>query len=316
MKRNEKNYLISVDGGGTKTEICLLEQEQGEKQSFFCGSTNYKNIGMAAAAGQLKQGMEKIFKEKEIRQEEIKGIVIGVSGCDTEEDMGIYHQMVRQAGIPLAKTFICNDAELVFLSVAKFPGICVISGTGSVAFGFDREGRACRCGGWGSLLSDQGSGYWIGRQGLEAWVRFCDGQTGESPVFEKLKVFYGMEQEKEIPYRLSELGHGQVAACAKIICQSAEAGEPLCQHILRSAAGETAAMAGTLYRKMEMEKEGTMDLVTSGSIFKSDFYMTEFQKQFREMTRCKNTVCITLGETPAQAGIRLAREKFAKMGNE
>ena len=154
----EGRYLFSVDGGGTKTEYCVYDMDLRKMQSFRFGSTNYKNIGLKEAASRLKNAFYTICDSLNIELQEIQGMVIGVSGCDTESDYAVYQSIVKHMGLDLKKVYICNDSEFVFLSVADKPGICVISGTGSIAVGFDKEGKTYRCGGWGRPLSDIGSG--------------------------------------------------------------------------------------------------------------------------------------------------------------
>ena len=49
------------------------------------------------------------------------------------------------------------------------PGVVIIAGTGSIAYGHNGQGQAARAGGWGYVLGDEGSGYWIGRHALRRW---------------------------------------------------------------------------------------------------------------------------------------------------
>lgn len=69
---------------------------------------------------------------------------------------------------PLARRVkVLSDAELAHeRSFGKRPGIVLISGTGSIAYGRNSQGRAARAGGWGPLLGDEGSSFWIGAEGL------------------------------------------------------------------------------------------------------------------------------------------------------
>lgn len=306
----EGRYLFSVDGGGTKTEYCVYDMDSRKMQSFYFGSTNYKNIGLKEAAFQLKNSFHTICNSLNIELQEVQGMVIGVSGCDTESDYAVYQSIVKYMGLDLQKVYICNDSELVFLSVADKPGICVISGTGSIAVGFDKEGKTYRCGGWGRPLSDLGSGYWIGEQMLKKWIKYCDGQDPYDEIFRTLEEFYHLEKTEELPYYIAALSQKDITAAAHLICDEADRGNSLCGQVLLEAAEEVADIAVAVYRKINPEKQEKIHIVISGSIFKGVFYRQTFQRIFQEKTGHVNIQYISLSKSPAQAGIRLARDIF------
>lgn len=306
----EGNYLFSIDGGGTKTEFCIYDTTSGHTTSATFGSTNYKVVGLEAATVNLKDSFYKICCMQNIRVEDILGIVIGVSGCDTRQDYEVYDLIARHMRVDMDKVFICNDSELVFRSVAKKPGICAISGTGSIAVGFDKTGKVYRCGGWGSPLSDQGSGYWIGEQVLKAWIRHCDGQLPGDEIFKKLAAFYHLERETEIPYFIAGFDHAEITSSARMISDEAEHGNPICEKVVRAAAYEVADMAAAVYQKLKLPENERIDLVTSGSIFNGWLYLKIFRERFRERTDNENINYVVFDKSPAQAGIQLARNMF------
>lgn len=306
----EGRYLFSVDGGGTKTEFCVYDMDLRKMQSFRFGSTNYKNIGLKEATFHLKNSFYTICDSLNIELQEIQGMVIGVAGCDTESDYAVYQSIIKHMGLDLQKVYICNDSELVFLSVADKPGICVISGTGSIAVGFDKEGKTYRCGGWGRPLSDLGSGYWIGEQMLKKWIKYCDGQEPDNEIFRTLGEFYHLEKTEELPYYIAALSQRDITAAAHLICDGADRGNSLCGQVLSEAAEEAADIAAAVYRKICLEKQEKMHMVISGSIFKGGFYRQTFQRIFEEKTGHANIQYVSLNKSPAKAGIRLARDIF------
>lgn len=313
-------YLFSIDGGGTKTEFCLFDTSTGRRESYLFGSTNYKNVGLKIADANLKDSFFKICNGQNIEVEEIIGVVIGVSGCDTAQDYDIYRSIASHMRLNPDCIYICNDSELVFLSVADKPGICAIAGTGSIAVGFDRSGQSYRCGGWGNPLSDLGSGYWIGQQVLTVWIQYCDGQRNEDPIFSKLHSFYHLENVRtpeEIPSIIAGLNHADIASCAWMLSDEAENGNLLCKDVVCRAAREVADMAAAVYRKLNLGAEEPLHMVTSGSIFKGELYRKTFQKALREKTGHPDIDYVIFDESPAQAGIRLAKRRFLmKKGGE
>ncbi len=312
-RMERSRYLFSIDGGGTKTEFCFFDRHTGQKKSYLFGSTNYKNVGLKIADANLKDSFFEICNSQNIEPDEIMGVVIGVSGCDTARDYEVYRSIASHMRLNPDRIYICNDSELVFLSVAEKPGICAISGTGSIAVGFDRSGRSYRCGGWGNPLSDLGSGYWIGQQVLTTWIQYCDGQRKEDPVFSKLHSFYHLENVRtpeEIPCIIAGLNHADIASCARMLSDEAEKGNLLCQDVVCRAAKEVADMAAAVYRKLDLAYDEPFHMVTSGSIFKGELYLKTFQKALREKTGHPDIEYVKFDESPAQAGIRLAKRHF------
>lgn len=311
-----KKYIISIDGGGTKTEFCVLEIHKNEKKSFTFGSSNYKSVGLQTAKQNITQSYWQICTEMEIQNEQIEGIVIGISGCDTRHDYKVYRDIIKDMNLSEAKVYLCNDSELLFLSIAQAPGIGVVAGTGTIAIGFDNEQNKARCGGWGSPLSDLGSGYWIGEKVIREWIRCYDKQVPEQPVFHELEVFYGLQDEECIPHRLTELNITEIASCAKVVAQEAERKSMFCAQIIEEAAGHTAELAHGVYQQLALYKNQTIDMLVSGSIFKSNYFYKLFKEKAEILMKDTTIHFITVDESPANSGLKLAKNKFCNSNKE
>ena len=103
-------------------------------------------------------------------------ICLGIAGVDRPDDAAIVRAIMKRIGYK-ARVLVVNDALVALESGAPGqPGIVIISGTGSISYGRNAEGMAARSGGWGYVLGDEGSGYWMGRLALRAIVREADGR--------------------------------------------------------------------------------------------------------------------------------------------
>src|SRR5438045_2968301 len=103
-------------------------------------------------------------------------ICLGIAGVDRPDDTAAVHSIMRRIGAK-AQVVVVNDALVALVAGAgDSPGVVVVAGTGSIAYGRDAAGRAARAGGWGYLLGDEGGGFWIGRSALTAVVRQFDGR--------------------------------------------------------------------------------------------------------------------------------------------
>ena len=101
-------------------------------------------------------------------------ICLGIAGVDRPNDAAVVRGIMKRIGFK-ARVLIVNDALIALETGAPGqPGVVIISGTGSIAYGRNAAGEAARSGGWGYVLGDEGSGYWIGRAALRAVLREAD----------------------------------------------------------------------------------------------------------------------------------------------
>ena len=103
-------------------------------------------------------------------------ICLGIAGVDRAEDAAIIRGIMRRIGNK-APVLVVNDALIALEAGAgDGPGIVVIAGTGSICYGRNERGQAARAGGWGYILADEGSGWWIGQRAMQAVMRQADGR--------------------------------------------------------------------------------------------------------------------------------------------
>src|ERR671919_128842 len=166
-------YVLGIDAGGTKT-VCYLADASG--QIIGEGRGGGANL---QAHGELE--VEKVFHaviDQAIGEHAIlpAAICLGVAGVDRAEDDRVVRAIVRRLGFK-SHALVVNDALVALIAGnGDEPGVVLISGTGSIAYGVNAAGYAARSGGWGYVLGDEGSGYWIGRSALAAAVREADGR--------------------------------------------------------------------------------------------------------------------------------------------
>src|SRR4029450_13850658 len=99
-----------------------------------------------------------------------------IAGVDRDDDSRIVSAIMRRIS-PGSRVLVVNDALVALAAGAPgAPRIVIICGTGRIAYGRNAEGVAARAGGWGHIIGDEGSGYWIGRQAVQAVMREADGR--------------------------------------------------------------------------------------------------------------------------------------------
>ena len=126
---------------------------------------------------------------------------LGIAGVDREDDSRIVGAIMRRIS-PGSRVLVVNDALVALEAGAPgAPGIVIICGTGSIAYGRNAQGVAARAGGWGHIIGDEGSGYWIGQQAVQAVMRDADGRGPATSLTRQVLAHF------DVPQRLKPRSH-------------------------------------------------------------------------------------------------------------
>jgi len=310
-RRTEGRYLISIDGGGSKTGVCVYDCRRKSSESVICGGGNYKTHGIETVRERIFSGLRELIPNEKDIPAATRFLVMGLSGCDSSRDFEIYTEMMLSAGFAKEKMLICNDSEMIFRSVTEAPGICTVAGTGTIALSFERNGRICRAGGWGAPISDEGSGYWIGAEIIRHYLNYVDGIGRSDVFFGKFRGCLLCGSDTDAAAMLASLDTANTAKWAKHVCDAAAENE-LCRKIVAEAAEKTARLTASVYRKSGFESQPLIRIAEAGSLFKNQLYEQCFRNHLRNILPVDNYEYIRSEGIPAEEGIRLAM----KMANE
>src|SRR5262249_14591677 len=152
-------HVLGIDAGGTKT-VCQLADEAGTLiAETRGGSANLQAVGELHVGKGLHEVIEQAIGD---RASTPTATCPRISGVDRPDDAAVVRAIMRRIGSK-ARTLVVNDALVALEAGAPSqPGVVIVSGTGSIAYGRNAANQAARAGGWGHVLGDEGSGYWIG----------------------------------------------------------------------------------------------------------------------------------------------------------
>jgi len=172
--------IIGIDGGGTRTRAILKRGDEILSQTT-AGTTRVGSVGVGESCERLLTIITDLCDQAELDTSEVDIVVAGLAGVWLDEEKQrsthLLKTLARTQNIPLSDVIIISDAEIaVEGAFGGNNGIVLIVGTGSIAIGKIGKDKFVRCGGWGIELDDEGSGAWIGREGLTAVVRALDGR--------------------------------------------------------------------------------------------------------------------------------------------
>ena len=150
------------------------------------------------------------------------------------------------------------------------PGVVLIAGTGSVAFGINPAGQRADAGGWGYFLGDQGSAYDVGHAALHAMIKAHDGRGPLTSLVSAIFAELDASDLKTIyaRYHAGQISRATIAGLARQVSAQATQGDGVAQRILGSAADELAAMAGAVIGRLWQEEESVV-LCPVGGLFRA-----------------------------------------------
>jgi N-acetylglucosamine kinase-like BadF-type ATPase len=256
--------VLGVDSGGTKT-VCQLADDEGRVLAEVRGpSAHLPSLGPSGVEAVLGELIGRALAGQPARP---AAICLGMSGVDQPREAEAIRRVLASIG-QHAQALVVNDALIALEAGAPAqPGVVVIAGTGSIAYGRDAQNRAARTGGWGYVLADEGSGFWLGRQALRAVVRAEDRRGRPTALTSRVLAHYGVARPKDLA---REIYHGGVkpSAIAKLAAHveaAAGEGDAVALHILDVAAAELALMAESVVTRLSLPQG---PIVLAGGIFR------------------------------------------------
>jgi N-acetylglucosamine kinase-like BadF-type ATPase len=258
-------HVLGIDVGGTKT-VCLLADEEGQ----IVASAREEGANLQGAGEQTLEHVLRTVMKGAIAGHNIRpaAICLGIAGVDRAADEAVVYGIMKRIGYD-ARILVVNDALIALQAgIGDGPGIVVVSGTGSIAYGRNARGEASRAGGWGYVLGDEGSGYWIGRLALRAVVRHADGRGRPTVLTEKLLGHFQAERAAELIHKIyhEEVGPRAIAALAKYVQQARDEGDIVASAILTQAGDELITAATAVMARLDL-KEEDFTFVLAGGIF-------------------------------------------------
>src|SRR5687767_10241374 len=233
--------FLGVDGGGTKTAYALVDAE-GRLRATHVGATiDHLAEGLDAARSRLREGLESTLAQANATPRELGYAFLGLPAYGEDGQMtaaldAMPAGVLGPGGYRCGNDMVCSWAG----SLACEDGISVIAGTGSMAYG-ELAGRQARCGGWGELIGDEGSAYWIAREGMNLFSRMSDGRADRGPLHGLVRDRLALHDDLQLCARIYGARADRreaFAQFARLVHEAVEAGDAAAAAIFVRAARE------------------------------------------------------------------------------
>ena len=239
--------VIGLDIGGTKTRGVRFEDGTAVADESV-GSSNVQNVSREEAALHLAELFARIGGGT------VAQVYAGAGGIDTDEDAAALAALIAPH-VPDARITVVHDSRLLLAAGGASTGVAVIGGTGSAAWGRNSRGEEARAGGWGYLLGDEGSGYWLGREAVRHSLRRMNQGLEPDALTTALLASCGVDDPNKLIALFHSPGTGRRywAERARLVVDAAAAGHAASQDLVDQAGRDLAALALQTVRKLGID---------------------------------------------------------------
>jgi glucosamine kinase len=259
------SHVLGVDGGATKTLAAVLDLDSYDVSIGTAGPSNADAVGLEAATAAMLEASREALEGADVSADAVGAAVFALAGSVTPL---AEPALERVFGDHL---WVVNDVVAAWaVGTGTAPGVAAISGTGSHVFGVDAAGRSWRTGGWGHVLGDEGSGYWIGLEAVKAALKARDGSGPATGLMTRAAEWFDVAAIELLPegFYAKEPSKADVAAFTLAVAEEARAGDEVARAIFQRAGSDLATQTLAVVRALGLEwSPFTVGLV--GSVWES-----------------------------------------------
>lgn len=254
--------FLGIDGGGTKTS-CVIGDEKSVLGTGTAGGSNVIRVGENQARESLAFAIRQACAAANVAPTQIERTCVGIAGGARPEIAGIVRRLLSE--FVSGEITVVGDMVIAMESAfGSGPGVIVIAGTGSIAYGRNAKGETARAGGWGFAISDEGSGHWIGRSAVTAAMRNYDEGDHAGLLLERIMKFWGLTTREDLVIVANK--SPDFAALLPAVIAAADAGEATARTVLTKAGMELATLAKIVIARLFGSAEA-LPVAVSGGVF-------------------------------------------------
>jgi N-acetylglucosamine kinase-like BadF-type ATPase len=259
-------YSLGFDGGGTKTECVVLDSAGKIIGEGRGGPSNPLRCGFDAAFESLMQAANEALNTAGLHTSSITGVCAGLAGAGRKN-------VVRRVLVFFAQEFsqavaqVTTDFEVALeTGVGSGPGVVLIAGTGSAAYGRNAAGETARAGGYGPWVGDEGSAFEIGRRAVAAVARTRDTGGPVTLLTDMIPAALDCPDWDDLMQRIMTSPDDIFPALFSVVAEAADAEDSAAKEILFTSAIGLGNLAMIVVRRLEMTGQ-QFPLVKSGGVF-------------------------------------------------
>jgi glucosamine kinase len=270
---------LGIDAGGTKTDCAVSNGAEllGQATGASC---KLARVGKERGRENLQAVIRQATQAAGVEPSTIQHVCIGMSGASLAEAVHWAQQTIREL-IPDSTIYVAGDHVIAHRAAfGTSPGVLVISGTGSIAFGRNQNGETARAGGWGPNVSDEGSAFWVGREAVTAALHAFDFGNANgllATIAESWKV------APEEVIRMANASEPRFPELAGPVVNAAEQGDDTARAIMERAGQALAGLASAVIKRL-WPSGGVVPVALAGGVLQGSSLV---RHSFREAMKAE-----------------------------
>jgi N-acetylglucosamine kinase-like BadF-type ATPase len=303
---------LGVDGGGSKTAFLLIDESGRILASHAAGPAYYLEVGLNGLRGMLAAGIHTVLAAAGASVGKVDFAYFGLPAYGEDSQLldeldAIASPLLDPGNYRCGNDAVCGWAG----ALACQDGINIVAGTGSIAYG-EYSGRSGRAGGWGELFSDEGSAYWLAREGLRIFSRMSDGRAPRAALYGLIREHFKLESDLDICaalYGKKASTRSEFATLSKLVADAANAGDAEARGLFATAATELAQMIEAVRSQLHVPDEVVLPVSYSGGVFRQRGLLLEILSG--NLSNSRSSYCLVAPRLSPVAGAALYAAKLS-----
>lgn len=301
------NFYLGLDSGGTNCRISACNENLEVISTVIYTSVHFSEAGAIDFARHISENLKLFIEQFRLDFSDCKGMCAGVAGARTasnKNDIKVY--LCQFLGFD--NIVIESDTAIAFVDAhGEDDGLILICGTGSALFG-RVNGKIVRLGGWGKLLGDDGSSYFLSLNFLKQLVKYFDRYDERAEIEILLDKKFQINRENII----ERIYHQKfdIASLSPFIVEQADKGDALCILVTENEIENILELFQSFIEKHNIKRN--FSVAFTGSLIENDNY---FSKTLRDLIRLNFGKEIFIKENlinPVNGALKTAIKYFKK----
>ncbi len=276
------DFVAGVDGGGSKTRVILADANGNTLADVTGAGSAMRPGGGDHSSGIIAELVRHAMNEAGINAGRPRTIVAGVAGVGRPAENRALTVALEDHEIA-DEVIVQGDGEIALTDAfGSGPGIIVISGTGSIAYGRSPNRVLARCGGWGPAFGDEGSGAWIGRKALAIVASAADGREPQTALTGAVLTAAQVNEAQElVPWGIAATPR-ELAALAPVVFNVASAGDVRANSLVGLAVEELVLHIRALAMSLFGDERAAIPVAFSGGLLhKGSFIRKKLEQRLK-----------------------------------
>jgi N-acetylglucosamine kinase-like BadF-type ATPase len=280
--------VAGVDGGGTGTRAVIMDGDKRVLGEGQAGPSNPLRVGIAVAATNVREAVDKACSESAIHRDEITMATIGLAGVRRKDILDRTREQISECLKEIKSIELLTDGEIaLFGGTGGHAGLVVIAGTGSICCGRNRQGKQVSAGGWGPIVGDEGGASWIARKALQAVARASDARGPKTSLTSAALNYFKVETAEDLSTAIysQTMTNDRLAGFGKQVLRVARTGDDVAFEILREAGQELGIAANAVIKKLHMERDRFPIAYVGGVYGAGDLVLVPMEAEIKKVAK-------------------------------